>query len=79
MATRDGHEVIGIANGWAGLADEYYTSDVAYLPATDRVGDRVSHEAQPTTQRVIRNMLPRGLGEAEREGIRARIGDVLAA
>jgi 6-phosphofructokinase len=23
MATRDGHEVIGIANGWAGLADEY--------------------------------------------------------
>ncbi len=23
MATRDGHEVVGIANGWAGLADEY--------------------------------------------------------
>jgi ATP-dependent phosphofructokinase / diphosphate-dependent phosphofructokinase len=23
MALRDGHEVIGIANGWAGLADEY--------------------------------------------------------
>jgi 6-phosphofructokinase 1 len=23
MAVRDGHEVIGIANGWAGLADEY--------------------------------------------------------
>src|SRR5487761_2450054 len=23
MAVRDGHEIIGIANGWAGLADEY--------------------------------------------------------
>ena len=23
MAIRDGHEVIGIANGWAGLASEY--------------------------------------------------------
>ena len=23
LATRDGHDVIGIANGWAGLADEY--------------------------------------------------------
>ena len=34
---------------------------------------------KPTTQRAIRNMLPRKLGEAEREGIRTRIEDVLAA
>jgi len=33
----------------------------------------------PTTQQAIRNMLPRGLGEAERERIRTRIGDVPAA
>jgi hypothetical protein len=33
----------------------------------------------PTTQQAIRNVLPRSLGEAEREGIRTRIGDVLAA
>jgi hypothetical protein len=50
-----------------------------YLPATDRVGDRVSQEAQPTTHEAIRNMLPGSLGEAERELIQSRIEDALAA
>ena len=36
MALRDGHELIGIANGWAGLADEYSgrsleNSDINYI------------------------------------------------
>jgi hypothetical protein len=39
----------------------------------------MSQEAQPTPHGVIRNTLPHGLGEAEREPIRTRLGDVLAA
>ncbi len=38
MAFRDGHEVIGIANGWAGLAAGYAGRDLAPSDLTGVIG-----------------------------------------
>jgi ATP-dependent phosphofructokinase / diphosphate-dependent phosphofructokinase len=38
MAFRDGHELIGIANGWAGLAKQYAGSDLVAADITGIVG-----------------------------------------
>ena len=41
MAIRDGHEVIGIANGWAGLAAEYTGTPLGAEELRGVIGQRV--------------------------------------